>query len=245
MLNMEQKPLVLIVDSDPGTHRFLGPALEANGYRVASATTVQEGLAAMVMRPPDAVILELAFPQYAGPDILGSALEAYAGQVIAITSPDGEHVRASAIAAGAFDLIEKPFAVADLIGRVRDALANRGAPAQGVRIKIGAVEIDLARRQIARDGVAVRLSSREYELLSLLALSRGRVVTHGQLVDALWPQPPCDGVQNLRVLVGALRQKIEANAASPQIILTIPGVGYRFAALADQSLSDARPRAEV
>jgi two-component system KDP operon response regulator KdpE len=225
------RPRILVVDDDPQIHRFLGPALEAAGYEPTRAETGAAGLAAIANRSPDAVILDLGLPDMDGKAALSSARMFYEGPIIILSARDREIEKIESLDLGAVDYVEKPFHVGELLARLRVALRQRmtqqGAP---VLAHAGDIEIDLVKRLVTRTGEPVRLSPREYELLARLVEAGGRVVTHRQLLTAVWGPANVEDVQYLRVFMGHLRQKLEPDPASPRYLITESGVGYRFVA---------------
>jgi len=225
------RPRILVIDDEPQIHRFLGPALDAAGYEPVRADTGAEGLKAIAHRPPDAVVLDLGLPDMDGKDALVKARAFYDGPILVLSARDREVEKIEALDRGADDYVEKPFGVGELLARLRVAMRHRldrlGAPAL---IRSGEVEIDLVRRLVTKSGQAVRLSPREYDLLACLAEGAGKVVTQAQLLTAVWGPANTEDVQYLRVFIGHLRQKLEADPASPRMIVTEPGVGYRFMA---------------
>ncbi len=225
------RPLILVVDDDPQIHRFLAPALEAAGYEPVRADTAAAGLADIANRPPDAVILDLGLPDMDGKAALQRARAFYDGPVLILSARDREMEKIEALDLGAVDYVEKPFHVGELLARLRAALRQRLSH-QGARavVHAGDVEIDLVKRLVLRAGEPVRLSPREYELLARLVEAGGRVVTHRQLLTAVWGPANVDDVQYLRVFVGHLRQKLETDPAAPRFLVTDSGVGYRFVA---------------
>jgi two-component system KDP operon response regulator KdpE len=225
------KPRILVIDDEPQIHRFLGPALEAAGYEPVRADNAADGLASIANRPPDAVVLDLGLPDLDGKQALVRARAFYEGPIIILSARDMEMEKIEALDLGADDYVEKPFHVGELLARLRvamrHALNRAGAPAL---IRAGDIEIDLVKRLISRGGEPVRLSPREYDLLARLAGGGGKVLTHRQLLTAVWGPANVEDVQYLRVFVGHLRQKLEADPASPRYLVTEPGVGYRFMA---------------
>ena len=225
------RPRILVIDDEPQIHRFLGPALEAAGYEPDRANTAVEGLAAIARRAPDAVVLDLGLPDMDGNEALIRARAFYDGPILILSARDMETEKIEALDRGADDYVEKPFNVGELLARLRVAmrhsLARQGSPAV---IKAGDLTIDLIKRLVTRAGEAVRLSPREYDLLARLAEGGGRVLTHRQLLTAVWGPANADDVQYLRVFVGRLRQKLEADPASPRYLTTESGVGYRVIA---------------
>lgn len=225
------RPRILVIDDEPQIHRFLGPALEAGGYEPVRAEDGAGGLKEIARRAPDAVVLDLGLPDMDGKEALVKARAFYDGPIIILSARDRETEKIDALDLGADDYVEKPFGVGELLARLRAALRHRiqrdgGAPL----VTAGAVEIDLVRRRVFRAGQPVRLSPREYDLLARLAEGRGKVLTHRQLLTAVWGPAHAEDVQYLRVFVGQLRQKLEDDPGSPRVILTEPGVGYRFEA---------------
>jgi two-component system KDP operon response regulator KdpE len=223
------RPRILVVDDEPQIHRFLGPALDAAGYEHVRADTAAEGLREIARKPPDAVVLDLGLPDMDGKEALLKARAFYDGPVIILSARDRETEKIDSLDAGADDYVEKPFGVGELLARLRVALRHRliRDGAQPV-VTVGEIEIDLVNRRITRAGEAVRLSPKEFDLLAQLAEGGGKVATHRQLLTAVWGPAHVEDVQYLRVFVGQLRQKLEADPARPAIILTEPGVGYRL-----------------
>lgn len=223
------RPRILVIDDEPQIHRFLGPALDAAGYEPVRADTATEGLREIARKPPDAVVLDLGLPDMDGRDALAKARAFYDGPVIILSARDRETEKIDALDAGADDYVEKPFGVGELLARLRVALRHR-LRRDGAEpiVKVGDLEIDLVRRRVTRAGEAVRLSPKEYDLLAQLAEGGGKVATHRQLLTAVWGPAHEHDVQYLRVFVGQLRQKLEADPAAPALILTEPGVGYRL-----------------
>jgi two-component system KDP operon response regulator KdpE len=223
------RPRILVIDDEPQIHRFLGPALEANGYEAIRAMTAAEGLAVLFQRPPEAMILDLGLPDRDGQDVLVEARTMYQGPILILSARDRETEKIEALDRGADDYVEKPFGIGELLARLRAALRHTIARS-GVAsvIRTGELEIDLVNRRVLRDEAAVRLSPREYDLLVKLVEGGGKVVTHHQLLTSVWGPAHVDDVAYLRVFVGHLRQKLEIDPSTPHRIVTEPGVGYRF-----------------
>jgi two-component system KDP operon response regulator KdpE len=225
------RPRILVIDDEPQIHRFLSPALEAAGYEPDRADTALEGLSAIARRAPDAVVLDLGLPDMDGKEALVRARAFYDGPIVILSARDMETEKIAALDDGADDYVEKPFNVGELLARLRVAmrhhLAAKGAPAV---IQAGDISVDLVKRLVTRAGVPVKLSPREYDLLARLAEGGGRVLTHRQLLTAVWGPANAEDVQYLRVFIGRLRQKLEADPAQPTHLTTESGVGYRFMA---------------
>ena len=220
---------MLVVDDEPQILRFLKPALEASGYQVLGAAGGREALRAIASAAPDVVLLDLGLPDMDGKDVLTEARKFTAAPIIVLSARDRETEKIAALDLGADDYIEKPFAVGELLARMRATLRHRtGAGAQGPIVEANGLVIDMEKRLVSRQNAPIRLTPREYDLLCILARNAGRVVTHSQILTAVWGPAHKADTQYLRVFVGQLRGKIETDAASPKIIRTETGIGYRF-----------------
>jgi two-component system KDP operon response regulator KdpE len=218
-----------VIDDDPQIHRFLGPALNAAGYEPVRAETAAEGLKEIARKPPDAVVLDLGLPDLDGKETLVKARAFYDGPILILSARDRETEKIDALDLGADDYVEKPFGVGELLARLRVALRHRLVDQGGEAVvSAGDLAIDLVRRLITRAGEPIRLSPREYDLLAQLVKGAGKVLTHRQLLTAVWGPAHEADVQYLRVFIGQLRQKIESDPAAPRLIVTEPGVGYRW-----------------
>lgn len=223
------RPRILVIDDEPQIHRFLGPALDAAGYEPVRADTAADGLKEIARKAPDAVVLDLGLPDLDGKAALTKARAFYEGPIIILSARDRETEKIDALDLGADDYVEKPFGVGELLARLRVALRHRlqeqGAPPV---VTVGDLTVDLVKRLVVRAGEPIRLSPREYDLLAQLVKGAGKVVTHRQLLTAVWGPAHEHDVQYLRVFVGQLRQKMEPDPSAPALILTEPGVGYRW-----------------
>ncbi len=222
-------PRILVIDDEPQIHRFLSPALEAAGYEAKRANSGQEGLRGIALWNPDAVVLDLGLPDMDGKDVLVRAREFYAGPVIILSARDREAEKIDALDLGANDYVEKPFGVGELLARLRaslrqatDTVASKGP------VVLGGLIIDLDDRMVTRDGLAVRLTPKEYDVLAHLARHAGKLVGHADLLTAVWGAAHSADTQYLRVVIGQLRHKLEEDPAQPRLIVTEPAVGYRL-----------------
>jgi two-component system KDP operon response regulator KdpE len=223
------RPRILVIDDEPQIHRFLTPALSAAGYDPVRADTGSAGLSEIARRPPEAVILDLGLPDMDGQDVLLQARAFYSGPILILSARDREMEKIDALDHGADDYVEKPFSIGELLARLRAALRNRLAQEHVEPVVIaGELQIDLVKRMVTKAGEPVRLSPREYDLLAALVIGGGRVISHRQLLTAIWGPANAEDVQYLRVFIGHLRQKLEIDPASPKHLVTEPGVGYRF-----------------
>lgn len=223
------RPQVLVIDDEPQIHRFLSPALDAAGYEPKRADSGQEGLRAIALWSPDAVVLDLGLPDMDGKDVLTRAREFYKGPIIILSARDREAEKIAALDLGANDYVEKPFGVGELLARIRAGLRQVAlTPISGGVVAAGAVMIDLDRRIVARAGERVRLRPKEYEVLAHLARNAGKVLGHIDLLTTVWGASHAHDVQYLRVVVGQLRLKLETDPAQPTLLVTEPGVGYRL-----------------
>jgi two-component system KDP operon response regulator KdpE len=227
---MSVYPRVLVIDDEPQIHRFLRAALQADGFEPLRADTGAEGLREIARTAPDAVVLDLGLPDMDGKQVLIKAREFYHEPIIILSARDRETEKIEALDLGANDYVEKPFGVGELLARLRAALRQRSHAADPppAIIRTGPLTIDFPRRLVMRGDELVHLSPKEYDLLAKLALNAGKVMQHRDLLIAVWGPAHVDDTQYLRVFVGQLRQKIEGDPAEPQIILTEPGIGYRF-----------------
>lgn len=221
---------ILVVDDEPEILRCLRPALNACGYDVLSAATGREALYAMASRAPDVVLLDLGLPDMDGKEVITQAGAFSKTPIIVLSARDREAEKIMALDAGAVDYVEKPFAIGELMARLRAALRHAARESEKVeRIERGALSIDLSKRLVTKQGAPVKLTPKEYELLAILARGGGRLLTHRQLLTAVWGPAHRDDSQYLRVFIGQLRAKIEEDPANPRLILTELGAGYRFA----------------
>jgi two-component system KDP operon response regulator KdpE len=221
---------ILVVDDEPQIQRFLKPALTAAGYEPLQAATAGEAERMVATAAPELVILDLGLPDKDGKDVIRDLRAWSKLPIIVLSARDRETEKIEALDLGADDYVEKPFGIGELLARIRTALRHREpATIATTRYEFDGLCIDLARRLVTRDGEAVHLTPKEYDLLAYMARHAGLVTTHRQLLKAVWGPAHVEDVQYLRVFVGQLRSKIELDASSPRLIRTEPAVGYRFA----------------
>lgn len=220
---------LLLVDDEQQILRALRPALVAAGYEVATAETGGEALSHLAGEACDVVVLDLGLPDMDGKDVISRIREWSEVPILVLSARDLEHEKIAALDQGADDFINKPFGVGELLARIRASLRGRERRFSANAVfRSGDLHVNFATRQVAVLGEEVRLTPREYDLLKTLARYGGRVVTHRQLIAAVWGPTAQVDAQFVRVLVAQLRQKIEEDPSTPRILLTEPGVGYRL-----------------
>jgi two-component system KDP operon response regulator KdpE len=224
---------VLVVDDEPQIRRALRLVLRANGYEVTEVGTGEAALDALASQAFSLVILDLVLPDLDGVEVC-RRLREWSRLPVVVLSAHGEvEIKVRALDEGADDFVTKPFSSAELLARMRNAMRRASvedprATEPVVHTGAGDVEIDLARRTVLRAGQEVHLTPTEYALLRVLAREVGRVITHGYLLRSVMGRGYEDATGSLRVHVASLRKKLEANPASPRIIVTEPGIGYRL-----------------
>ena len=227
---MSTRRRVLLVDDEAAIVRFLKPALEANDYEMVSAGTIAEAIKRVAADSPDIVLLDLGLPDGDGKDVIRRAREWSDVPIIVLSAREREAEKIESLDLGADDYVNKPFNVGELMARMRTALRHRmQRKAEIPVLRVDDLEVDAVRRRATRAGAELKLTPKEFELLSFLARHAGRVVTHRQILAAVWGPAHTEDTQYLRVYIGQLRQKIEAKADDPRIILTELGIGYRIA----------------
>jgi len=223
---------ILIVDDEPNIIATVGPLLRARGYEVLSAMSGRAALQAVERDKPDLIVLDLGLPDIDGVEVCRRVRHTASVPILILSARGAEGDKVSALDAGADDYVTKPFGAEELLARIRATLRRVDNPSPPSEpIVRGNLVIDRERFRVLRDGEEVRLTPKEFELLTFLALHPGRVLTHRAILKAVWGSHVVDQPEHLRVLVGLLRKKIEPNPSSPKYILTEPWVGYRFADL--------------
>lgn len=226
---MTGKTRALVVDDEAAILRFLKPALEANNYEMNSAATVAEAVKRIAADAPDIVLLDLGLADGDGKDVIRKVREWSDVPIIVLSARDREAEKIDSLDLGADDYVNKPFNVGELMARMRTALRHRmQRKAETPLLRVGDLEVDSVRHRATRAAAEIKLTPKEFELLSFLARNAGRVVTHRQILAAVWGAAHTEDTQYLRVYIGQLRQKVEARPDDPQVILTEPGIGYRM-----------------
>jgi two-component system KDP operon response regulator KdpE len=222
---------ILLVDDELSIQRAMAPLLRSRGYAVTTAGTGREALDAFSRDRPDLVILDLGLPDMNGLDVCRQVRERADTPILILSARGTEKDKVAALDLGADDYITKPFGPEELMARVRVALRRslgRDIVLRG-HLTRGGLTIDFDRRRVHRGDDEIRLTPKEFELLTLLVSHAGRVLTHRSILKSIWGSPAADQPEHLRVLMGQLRKKIEPDPAKPRYLLTEPWVGYRFA----------------
>jgi len=235
---MTENALILLIEDEPQMRRFLRVTLKSHGYRLVEAATGQEGLAQAATRNPDVVLLDLGLPDMDGLAVIDKLRGWSPVPVIVLSAREQEADKVRAIDGGADDYLTKPFGAGELLARIRVALRHRaelqvegGEP----RFVLGNLLVDLEKRQVYLNEQEVHLTPIEYNLLTFLIKHAGKVVTHRQILQAVWGPPYANETQYLRVYMAQLRRKLEADPARPRFLQNEPGVGYRLKIDGDRS----------
>lgn len=219
---------VLLVDDEPALVSVLQPVLKAAGCNVSVASDGNAAISAVVAQDPDVVLLDLGLPDMDGKQVIRLIRESSQVPIIVISARHQEAEKIAALDEGADDYVNKPFEIGELMARIRASIRrSQSISANSVVFEGGPLRIDFAKREVELMGEQIKLSPKEYMLLHALARNAGQVVTHKRLLAAGWGNSTSD-LQYLRVYMGLLRQKLEANPSDPELIVTEPGVGYRL-----------------
>jgi two-component system KDP operon response regulator KdpE len=218
---------VLVVDDEPQFLRALATNLRGAGYDVETAETAEGALAAAGLRPPDAVVLDLLLPDASGREVCLSLRRWTDAPVILVSAVGDDDEKIAALDAGADDYVTKPFAIGELLARLR-AVLRRAGPATGPVVEVGPIRVDLEKSVVAVDGRDVHLTPLEFRILRLLALNEGKLLTHRAILRDVWGPAYGEESNYLHVYVSQLRRKLEADPARPHHLLTEPGAGYRL-----------------
>jgi two-component system, OmpR family, KDP operon response regulator KdpE len=225
---VNDSPRVLVVDDEPQIVRGLRVVLRNAGFQVDSAGTKEEALDALSHRPPDAVLLDLVLPDGSGVDVCKQVREWSHVPIVVVSAVGDEREKVRALDAGADDYVTKPFGSQELAARLRAVLRRVSETVTEPAIEVGDLVIDLADRRVRRGDQHVHLTPIEFDLLRVLAQNRGRLVTHRQLLQAVWGPAYGEETHYLRVHVAHIRGKLEVDPSRPRYLITEPGVGYRL-----------------
>jgi two-component system KDP operon response regulator KdpE len=227
---MSTQPHILVIDDEPQILRALRTILTAKQFRVTTASRGEEGLTLAAAQPPDLVILDLSLPDMDGINVCARLREWTQVPIIVLSVRDSERDKVAALDKGADDYLTKPFGIEELLARIRVAMRH-STQARGSKtptISVGSVIIDLAQHLVTRNGEEIKLTATEFNLLAYLAANIGRVLTHHAILSHVWSPADADRVEYLRVYMRQLRRKLEDDPEQPKILMTEPGIGYRF-----------------
>jgi len=221
---------ILVVEDDTSIMQFVCASLSASGLRPIAASTAARALQEAAREPPRLLIVDLGLPDMDGVDLIAKMRETISVPVLVLSARSQEEQKIAALDAGADDYLVKPFGVGELLARVRAMLRRAGTPAaQPPQLRLGDLVLDRAAHELRRAGKPVHLTPIEFRLFERLARAPGKVVTHRQLLADVWGTDQVDQLHYLRIYMGHLRAKIEADPAEPRLLLTELGVGYRLA----------------
>lgn len=222
---------ILIIDDEEPIRRFLRAALESHDFHPLEAASGAEGIRQIVSHQPDAVLLDLGLPDMDGGAVIQKVREWSSIPILVLSARGQEDDKVNALEMGADDYLTKPFAVRELLARLKVSLRHKAQSDSGTEtaiVQVGPLAVDFSKRIVRLDGENVRLTPIEYKLLSVLIRHSGKVVTHKQLLAEVWGKLNSRDTHYLRVYMGHLRHKLEKDPAQPRILLTEPGVGYRL-----------------
>jgi two-component system, OmpR family, KDP operon response regulator KdpE len=220
---------ILIIDDESQIRRLLEITLSLSNYNVILASSSKEGIAAAATHSPGIIILDLGLPDEDGFHVLNKLREWYSNPIIILSVRNSEEDIIKALDNGANDYLTKPFRTGELLARIRTAIRlSHGSEKPDAHLVFGSVSIDLSGHTVKKDGVLLKLTSTEFSLLAILAKNSGRVLTHQYLLKEVWGHGYIGQTQYLRVFVAQLRKKIENDPSHPSLIITEPGIGYRF-----------------
>lgn len=219
---------ILIIDDEAQIRKLLSITLESNDFSTISAVSGKEGLVLAANHPPDLILLDIGLSDQSGQEILKKLREWYSKPIIMLSVQSDEENIVKALDNGANDYLVKPFRTGELIARIKTAMRNSAKAIDTIVIKNNRLQIDLAARVVKVNNGMIKLTTTEYDLLSLLAKNEGRVLTHHFLLRQIWGPGYIEQTQYLRVFIAQLRKKIEVDPNLPEIIITESGIGYRF-----------------
>lgn len=219
---------ILVVDDEPQIRRVLRATLSSNGYEVVEAKDGQEAIEMVIRERPDLILLDVNMPGMSGLEACSKIRLSFEGPIIMVTVRNSEQDKVVALDSGADDYVVKPFAIGELLARIRAALRRSTSEEPLPKIETPELTVDLEKRMIDVHGERVHLSPKEFDVLRLLVIQQGKPVTHKRVLQVVWGPDHAEQTENLRVVINQLRKKIEKDPAHPCYILTEPWMGYRF-----------------
>lgn len=224
---MEGNLKILAIDDELQIRRLIKVSLEGHGFKVLEAENAQAGLDLLIGAKPDILLLDLGLPDLDGKEVIRKIRDWSAIPIIVLSARDQEDEKVAALDCGANDYLTKPFGMGELMARIRVCLRQSSAGGDSLQLSCGEIRIDLAKHQVFVGAAEVKLTPTEYELLKVLMQNAGKVLTHRQLLKKVWGAESSD-TQYVRVYIGQLRRKVEADSARPRHIVTESGIGYRM-----------------
>lgn len=224
----EKKLRVLVIDDEPQIQKLLRVSLQVQDYLFEGVLTGKDGVVRAAIMKPDIMIVDLGLPDMDGKEVVLQVREWSQVPIIVLTARDQEQEKIEALDAGADDYVTKPFGMGELMARMRVCLRRMAQVEDEPVLTCGGLAVDLLQRTVTVDGREVKLTPTEYEIIKVMAQHAGRVLTHKQLLKAVWGNDYNNDTHYIRVYIGQLRRKIEADSAQPRYIITESGVGYRL-----------------
>ena len=231
---------ILVVDDEPQIRRVLRATLSSNGYEVLEAKDGPEAIDMVLRERPDLILLDVNMPGMSGLEACSKIRLSYQGPIIMVTVRNTERDKVVALDAGADDYVVKPFAIGELLARIRAALRRFTSEEPLPKVETPELSIDLERRIVDVRGQRVHLTPKEFDVLRTLVVQQGKPLTHKRVLQTVWGPDYGEATENLRVVINQLRKKLEKDPAHPRYILTEPWLGYRFQP--PDSESEKRPR---
>ena len=219
---------ILVVDDEPQIRRVLRATLSSNGYEVIEAQSGQEAVEMVVTERPELILLDVNMPGMNGLEACNKIRISFDGPIIMVTVRNTERDKIAALDAGADDYVVKPFAIGELLARIRAALRRSNPEESLAGIELAELSINFEKRTLDVRDVRVHLAPKEFEVLRLLVIHQGKPVTHKRLLQTVWGPDHGGETESLRVVISQLRKKIEKDPTHPVYILTEPWMGYRF-----------------
>jgi two-component system KDP operon response regulator KdpE len=219
---------ILVVDDKPQIRRVLRATLSSNGYDIIEAKDGQTAIEMAIRERPDLILLDVNMPDMTGLEACSKIRLSFEGPIIMVTVRNSEHDKVVALDSGADDYVVKPFAIGELLARIRAALRRSSSGEPLPKIETPELIIDLEKRIVEARGERVHLTPKEFDVLRTLVAQRGKPLTHKRLLQTVWGPDHAEQTENLRVVINQLRKKIEKDPAHPSYILTEPWLGYRF-----------------
>jgi two-component system KDP operon response regulator KdpE len=219
---------ILVVDDEPQIRRVLRATLSSNGFDVIEAKNGEEAIEMVMRDRPDLILLDVNMPGMSGFEVCSKIRLSFSGPIIMVTVRNSEHDKILALDSGADDYVVKPFAIGELLARIRAALRRSASEEPLPKIETPELSVDLEKRIVEVLGKRVHLSPKEFDVLRALISQQGKPLAHKRLLQIVWGPDHGEQTENLRVVINQLRKKIEKDSAHPLYILTEPWLGYRF-----------------